>query len=429
MSLMVGQLIRNRGQLRFFLIMLLVLPLLACNLGQMQVSLAPPPPPTVIPTESPTLTPTSPPLPSPTPSPISTPLPTPTPLPVEELVNTTALIDQLGLDFAEKRVIQVYKQVAPSVVNVTTQVLRRSFFYEVIPEAGAGSGFVLDDEGHILTNYHVIDSAQSIEVTFVNETTLSARLVGADQRNDIAVLQVDAPPELLVPVELGESTSLQVGQRAIVIGNPFGQFGSTLTTGVVSALNRSLQGEDGREITGIIQTDAAINQGNSGGPLLDSAGRVIGMNTAIFSPSGTNAGVGFAVPVDTIRRLLPELLTRGHYPHPWLGIRYAYGITPGLRDLLKLPTEEGLLLVELYSDGPLASRQVRGAQEETVLGNQRVFIGGDIVIAIDGQAIMSLDQLDLLLTDYQVGDTVEVTFLRDGQKSNISVELEEEPVR
>ena len=429
MSLMVGQLIRNRGQLRFFLIMLLVLPLLACNLGQMQVSLAPLPSPTVIPTESPTLTPTSPPLPTPTPSPISTPLPTPTPLPVEELVNTTALIDQLGLDFAEKRVIQVYKQVAPSVVNVTTQVLRRSFFYEVIPEAGAGSGFVLDDEGHILTNYHVIDSAQSIEVTFVNETTLSARLVGADQRNDIAVLQVDAPPELLVPVELGESTSLQVGQRAIVIGNPFGQFGSTLTTGVVSALNRSLQGEDGREITGIIQTDAAINQGNSGGPLLDSAGRVIGMNTAIFSPSGTNAGVGFAVPVDTIRRLLPELLTRGHYPHPWLGIRYAYGITPGLRDLLKLPTEEGLLLVELYSDGPLASHQVRGAQEETVLGNQRVFIGGDIVIAIDGQAIMSLDQLDLLLTDYQVGDTVEVTFLRDGQKRIVSVELEEEPVR
>ena len=429
MSLMVGQLIRNRGQLRFFLIMLLVLPLLACNLGQMQVSLAPPPPPTVIPTESPTLTPTSPPLPSPTPSPISTPLPTPNPLPVEELVNTTALIDQLGLDFAEKRVIQVYKQVAPSVVNVTTQVLRRSFFYEVIPEAGAGSGFVLDDEGHILTNYHVIDSAQSIEVTFVNETTLSARLVGADQRNDIAVLQVDAPPELLVPVELGESTSLQVGQRAIVIGNPFGQFGSTLTTGVVSALNRSLQGEDGREITGIIQTDAAINQGNSGGPLLDSAGRVIGMNTAIFSPSGTNAGVGFAVPVDTIRRLLPELLTRGHYPHPWLGIRYAYGITPGLKDLLTLPTEEGLLLVELYSDGPLASHQVQGAPEETILGNQRVFIGGDIIIAIDGQAITSLDQLDLLLTDYQVGDTVEVTFLRDGQKRIVSVELEEEPVR
>ncbi|MCB0166299.1 MAG: trypsin-like peptidase domain-containing protein [Anaerolineae bacterium] len=396
--------------------MLLVVPLLACNLGQMQVSLAPPSP-TAIPTETPTPTPTS------------TPLPPPTPLAIEELINTTALIDQLGLDFEEKRVIEVYNDVAPSVVNVTTQVLRRSFFFEVIPEEGAGSGFVLDDDGHILTNYHVIDGAQSIEVTFIDETTLPAKLVGADPRNDIAVLQVDAQPGLLDPVELGKSANLQVGQRAIVIGNPFGQFGSTLTTGVVSALNRSLQGQDGREITGIIQTDAAINKGNSGGPLLDSAGRVIGINTAIFSPSGTNAGVGFAVPVDTIRRLLPDLLTLGHFRHPWLGIRYAYQITPGLSDLLKLPAEQGLLLVELHSNGPLAGHQVRGAQEETILGNQRVYTGGDIVTTIDGQGITSMNQLDVLLTGYQVGDTVEVTFLRGKQETTVSVELEEEPLR
>lgn len=416
---MVGQLIHDRGHLRLLLTMLLVVPLLACDLGQMQVSLAPPPSPTAIPTETPTPTPTSTPLPT----------PTPTPLAREDLANTTALIDQLGLDFEEKRVIEVYNDVAPSVVNVTTQVLRRSFFFEVIPEEGAGSGFVLDDDGHILTNYHVIDGAQSIEVTFIDETTLPAKLVGADPRNDIAVLQVDTPPGLLDPVELGESANLQVGQRAIVIGNPFGQFGSTLTTGVVSALNRSLQGQDGREITGIIQTDAAINKGNSGGPLLDSAGRVIGINTAIFSPSGTNAGVGFAVPVDTIRRLLPDLLTLGHFRHPWLGIRYAYQITPGLSDLLKLPTEQGLLLVELHNNGPLAGHQVRGSQEETILGNQRVYTGGDIVTAIDGQAITSMNQLDVLLTGYQVGDTVEVTFLRSDQETTVSVELEEEPLR
>ncbi|MBN1991078.1 MAG: trypsin-like peptidase domain-containing protein [Anaerolineae bacterium] len=231
--------------------------------------------------------------------------------------NTPALIDAAGLDFAEKRVIEVYQRVSPSVVNITTQVLRRDFFFEAIPAEGAGSGFVLDKEGHILTNYHVIQGAQRIEVTFFDETTVPARVAGTDSRNDLAVLEVNAPAELLVPVELGQSNNLQVGQRAIAIGNPFGQFGGTLTTGVISALDRTMQSPDGREVSGIIQTDAAINRGNSGGPLLDSAGRVIGINTAIFSPGGTNAGVGFAVPVGTIRRVIPDLLTLGRYRHPW----------------------------------------------------------------------------------------------------------------
>lgn len=396
----------------------LVLLLVACNLGEsLQMVAEPPPPPTTDPTATATLT-FSP-----------TPLPTPTPFSIEDIINDIAFIDEFGRDFAEKRVIEVYEKVSPSVVNVNTQVLRRSFFFEVIPESGAGSGFVLDSDGYILTNYHVVDKAQSIEITFIDETTLPATLVGADPRNDIAVLKVDAPPDVLVPVELGESANLQVGQRAIVIGNPFGQFGSTLTTGVISALNRSLQGQDGREITGIIQTDAAINQGNSGGPLLDSAGQVIGMNTAIFSPSGTNAGVGFAVPVDTIRRILPDLLTLGRYRHPWLGIRYAYRITPGLSDLLELPTEQGLLLVELYRDGPLTELNLRGAQQEVIVGNQRIFIDGDIITAIDGQLVTSLEQLDVLLTEYQVGDTVQVTFLRDGEEAVVEVVLEEEVMR
>ncbi len=199
-----------------------------------------------------------------------------------------ATIDAAGLDIVERRVIDVYERVAPAVVSITTQVLQRGFFFEV-PEEGAGSGFILDQAGHILTNYHVVNGARKIDVSINGDYVVPATVVGIDPRNDIAVLKVEAPLEILVPVELGSSTNLKVGQRAIAIGNPFGQFGRTLTIGVISALERTLEGTDGRTITGIIQTDAAINRGNSGGPLLDSSGRVIGMNTAIFSPTGTNA--------------------------------------------------------------------------------------------------------------------------------------------
>ena len=225
--------------------------------------------------------------------------------------------------------ITAYERVAPSVVSISTQVLRPDFFLNLVPEESAGSGFVLDTAGHILTNYHVIEGAESIEVHFGDLVTAPAAVMGADARNDVAVLKVELPSELLHPVELGVSNNLKVGQWAIAIGNPFGQFGRTLTTGVISALGRTLSGPDGRSITNVIQTDAAINKGNSGGPLLDSSGRVIGINSAIFSPTGTNAGVGFAVPVDTLKRLLPDLLALGRYRHPWLGVRYAYNLTPG----------------------------------------------------------------------------------------------------
>ncbi len=209
---------------------------------------------------------------------------TPTPPPARSNdALSVAELDAHGRDIAEQRVIDVYKRVAPSVVSITTQVLRRGFFFE-IPEEGAGSGFVLDLQGHILTNYHVISGAREIDVNLSDEYVLPAEVVGIDPRNDIALLKVEAPTEILVPVEFGVSKELQVGQRAIAIGNPFGQFGRTLTTGVISALDRTLEGSDGRTITGIIQTDAAINRGNSGGPLLDSSGRVIGITTAIFSP-------------------------------------------------------------------------------------------------------------------------------------------------
>ncbi len=362
----------------------------------------------------------------------------PTPVPALPTVTTAAsaassheqlaLIDALGLDFAEKRVIDVYERVAPSVVNITTRVLRRGFFFEVIPEEGAGSGFVLDVDGHIVTNYHVVAGAERIEVSFDDDTVLPAQVVGIDPRNDIAILLVDAPAGRLVPVTLGTSTDLRVGQRAIAIGNPFGQFGRTLTTGVISALDRTLESDDGRTMTGIIQTDAAINRGNSGGPLLDSAGRVIGINTAIFSPTGTSAGVGFAIPVDTLQRVLPDLLALGRYRHPWLGIRYAYTISPGLAETLRLPVSSGLLLVQFYAGSPLAEAGVRGAQSEAILGNQRVYVGGDILLQVDDVEVASLEQLETLLEEErQVGDTVRVTLLRGQDQFAVDVTLSEEP--
>ena len=341
------------------------------------------------------------------------------------LATDTALIDAAGLDFAEKRVIDVYNAVSPSVVNITTRVLQRTGFFEVIPQEGAGSGFVVSDEGYILTNNHVVEGAEGVEVTFSDETVLPARVVGRDPANDLALLEVDAPPGLLVPVALGASEGLEVGQRAIAIGNPFGQFGRTLTTGVVSALGRTLQSPDGREMEGLIQTDAAINRGNSGGPLLDSAGRVIGVNTAIFSPTGTSAGVGFAVPVDTVRRVLPDLIQYGRYRRPSLGVRAAYSVTPGLADALELPVRQGVLLVDLYGGSPLA-RAASGAQREVVIGNRRLYVGGDVITAVDGRAVADADALrNLIEGSYGVGDEVTITLLRDGREETVTVTLAE----
>lgn len=346
------------------------------------------------------------------------------------LNNDAALIDALGRDFAEQRVMEVYERAAPAVVNVTTQVLRRGFFFDAIPQEGAGSGFVIDEDGHILTNYHVVEDAQQIEVSFSDDTVLEAEIVGTDPRNDIAVLRVAAPEGLLTPLEFGTSENLQVGQRAIAIGNPFGQFGRTLTTGVVSAVDRNLRGPEDREIGGIIQTDAAINRGNSGGPLLNSSGDVIGINTAIFSPSGVSGGIGFAVPVDTITRVLPDLLTVGRYRHPWLGVRYAYPISERLQDLLDLPVSEGVLLVQVWSNSPLAAANVRGAQQEQIIGNRRLLVGGDILTRIDDTSITSLNQLaNLLETQYRVDDEITATVWRGGERFRLRLTLAEEPIR
>jgi len=339
--------------------------------------------------------------------------------------NETALIDAAGLDFAERRIIDVYERVAPSVVNINTQVLVQDFF-GIVPEEGSGSGFVLDTEGHILTNYHVVENAQQIEVSFSDESVLPATVVGLDERNDLAVLKVEADPATLRPVTLGSSSGLRVGQWAIAIGNPFGRFERTLTTGVISALNRTLEGDNGRTITGVIQTDAAINRGNSGGPLLDSSGRVIGINSAIFSPTGSNAGVGFAVPVDTIHRVLPDLLTLGYYRHPWLGLRSGYSLSPGLAEVLQLPVSQGILIVQVEAGGPLDRVGVLGAQQEVIIGNRRAYVGGDILLQINDHPITGVDNLESHIEDtYRMGDNVRLLLLRERQEYEVTVTLAE----
>ena len=329
------------------------------------------------------------------------------------------------VDIAEQRIINVYERVSPSVVHITSRSEVYDFWRGVVPSEGSGSGFVLDDQGHLVTNYHVIKNAAEIEVLLADGMAFPAELVGADPYNDLAVLHIDAQAELLVPVEIGTAAELRVGQRVVAIGNPFG-LDQTLTTGVISALGRTIETDSGDALGEVIQTDAAINPGNSGGPLLNTSGRVIGVNTAITSPSGGSVGIGFAIPpAETIMRVVPELLTRGYYPHPWTGIdayELSYELTPSENG-----PENGLLIVQIAPQSPAA--QVGLQTAETVRqGRQLYFDGGDVIVAADGQEIKSRDDLTILLENQkQVGDTVELTVIRDGETINFTLELEEEP--
>lgn len=361
----------------------------------------------------------------------TTPPPAATPTPVVIVVTATPTPGlpevPMGLEASEQRVIAIYRRVSPAVVNITSKILRQSFFWGVYPEEGSGSGFVWNDEGHIITNYHVVEGAQTIEVSFGEDVVMPARIVGVDPPNDLAVLWVEMLPEGVEPIPVGSSADLQVGQMTLAIGNPFGQFERTLTTGVISALNRTLEVESGRVLRRVIQTDAAINRGNSGGPLLDSQGRLIGINTAIVSPSGASAGVGLAIPVDTAKRVVPELIAHGRYPHPWLGV-LGYSITPALAEALNLPVQQGLLVAQFYRGSPALGAGLRGASEEVILGNRRLYVGGDIITAIDGQPLRTWEDLYAYLElETRVGQRVELTIWRGEQQLTLTVELVEEP--
>jgi S1-C subfamily serine protease len=346
--------------------------------------------------------------------------PTPGPLPAGGLA---------GGDDIEARRIAVYQRVAPAVVNVTTQVLRTDFFWGTTPEEGSGSGFLWDADGHIVTNYHVINGAQQIEVSFGGDASLPASVVGTDPINDLAVLKVNSVPEGVQPVEAGTSAGLRVGQTAIVIGNPFGQFERTMTQGIVSALNRTIETDSSTVLRGVIQTDAAINRGNSGGPLLDSRGRLIGVNSAIYSPTGTSAGVGLAIPVDKVVRVVPVLIKQGRFPHPWLGFeQMGYAITPRLAQTLNLPVQNGILIAQLYRGSPADQAGVRGAQNETIVGNRRYLVGGDILTAIDGVPLKKWDDLNAFLEEKAaVGQEVSLAVVRNGKEQTLKVTLEDTP--
>lgn len=358
----------------------------------------------------------------------STPVPTATPLPATGAATPEVDVATLlrGLDPSEQRMILIYGRASPAVVNITTQVLVNSFFFGAYPEEGSGSGFVWDEAGHIVTNYHVVENADSLSVNFGNDTSLPAEIVGIDPQNDLAVIKVDQLPETIQPLELGDSDALQVGQLAIAIGNPFGQFQRTLTTGVVSALNRTIQ-TDNKVLRGAIQTDASINRGNSGGPLLDSSGRLIGVNTAIFSPTGTSAGVGLAIPVNKVKQVVPVLIERGRFPHPWLGA-VGYDITPRLARQLGLPVESGLLVAQLYNGSPAQQAGLRGADRQVVVGNRYVLIGGDIITAIDGQLLGTWDELDSYLEENTTaGQAVTLETVRGDETMQLQVTLAEAP--
>ena len=297
-----------------------------------------------------------------------------------------------------------------------------------MPEEGSGSGFLWDAQGNIVTNNHVVEGAQRIAVSFGGDTSQTATVVGTDPINDLAVIKVDSVPEGVRPLELGASTGLKVGQTAIVIGNPFGQFERTMTQGIISAVNRTLQ-TDTTVLRDVIQTDAAINRGNSGGPLLDSRGRLIGVNSAIFSPTGTSAGVGLAIPVDKVRRVVPVLIKQGRFPHPWLGIEgLGYELSPGLVGALKLPVQSGLLLAQMYQGSPADKAGLRKATNEVVIGNRRYLTGGDILIAVDGMKLSKWDDLSAYLEEKaEVGQTVTLKLVRDGKELTIKATLADTP--
>ena len=322
--------------------------------------------------------------------------------------------------------VRVYRQTSPAVANVLTKATEYDFWMDPVPVEGAGSGFVIDSKGYILTNFHVVQGAQSIEVVLGDQSRYAAKFIGADQRNDVALLKVEPKGKPLLALPLGDSAALQVGQKVLAIGNPFG-FQSTLTTGVVSALGRTVQTSQTTFIDQAIQTDAAINRGNSGGPLINSHGEVIGINSAIYTPSGTTAGIGFAIPINTAKRIAHDLITDGRVHQAFLGVE-TIPINESFAEALGLPAQEGLLVQTTTRGGPAAEAGIRGGDRVAQAGMRRFYVGGDVLTAIDGQKIASRVDVDLMLNKKRPGDDVTVTLFRGGKKIDVKVKLGERPM-
>jgi len=319
--------------------------------------------------------------------------------------------------------VRIYKQAAPSVANIVTRAVEYDFFLNPVPVEGAGSGFVIDARGYILTNFHVVQQAQTIEVTLGDKSRYQAKFVGGDARNDVALLKVEPRGSKLAALPMADSRALQVGQRVLAIGNPFG-FQSTLTTGVISALGRTVQTGEQTFIDEAIQTDAAINRGNSGGPLLNSHGEVIGINSAIFAPTGTTAGIGFAIPINTAKQIAQDLINEGRVRRAYLGIE-GTEVWPELAQALSLPAREGFMVERVTPNGPAARAGIRGGDRRIVAGMRYMMIGGDILVAVNGQKISSQLDLNLALNRKRPGDSINVTLYRGSEKMDVKVALSE----
>jgi len=337
-----------------------------------------------------------------------------------------------ALDREEESNVRIYSQTSPGVANIVTTVLQYDFFFNVVPTEGAGSGFVIDELGHILTNYHVVQGAQDIQVILgdvKSQKRFTAKLIGGDSRNDIALLKIDPKDYKLTPLPLADSSALRVGQRVLAIGNPFG-FQSTLTTGVVSALGRTIQtGQNPRTgqptfIDEAIQTDAAINRGNSGGPLLNSAGQVIGMNTAIYTPTGTTAGIGFAIPINTARRIVQDILDVGRPRQAYLGME-GTPLFDELAEYIESPVMRGMLVERVIPGGPAARAGIRGGTRTVIAGMRRLAIGGDVITAIDGEAVTDSLSLNVVMNRKRPGDVVTITLYRGREKMDVKVTVGE----
>jgi S1-C subfamily serine protease len=335
-------------------------------------------------------------------------------------VEITEAAGKEELDSEEQNNILVYRKNIPSVVNVTSRAMTFDFFYGLQPQEGQGSGFVIDKDGHILTNYHVVADARQVEVTLHNRKKYKATVVGTDPAHDLAVIQIKAPD--LIPAVLGDSRNLQVGQKVYAIGNPFGLAG-TMTRGIVSSI-RPVREPNGATIDEAIQTDAAINPGNSGGPLMNWHGEVIGINTMILSSVGQNAGIGFAIPINTAKAVLNDLMTLGRVRRPALGVR-TIPISAELADEMGLPVDYGLLIVQVIPGGSADQAGLHGGTERAYLGNIPIMLGGDLIVAIDGERVEDEDTLAQMMNNHRAGDTVKVTIYRNKKKLDVNVALGE----
>jgi S1-C subfamily serine protease len=325
-------------------------------------------------------------------------------------------------DAEEENNIAVYKRVLPSVVNITSTALVFDFFYGTVPQQGQGSGFILDKAGHILTNFHVVAGAnRGIEVQLSDKRKFAAHVIGTDRTHDLALLQIDAPN--LQPVTLADSSQLNVGQKVYAIGNPFGLAG-TMTRGIISAI-RPIRNEEGAPIEDAIQTDAAINPGNSGGPLLNSSGEVIGINTMIASNGADqSSGIGFAIPINTAKAVLADLLKYGRVKRPTLGI-VDFPIGPDLASQMGLAADSGVLIQRVLPGGAAERAGLRGGNEQAYVGNTPIMLGGDLIIAIDGQEVQDSQDINAIMEKHQAGDTVSVTIVRGQHRMTIKLILGE----